>query len=163
MIKAWCRARPSLHPRRPVHEQVRQGDHRPPSSGRQHTRPPERRGHAGALSAPARTGCPESLRGNLLIVCSDHGNDLDPGVLYRLELASFAAQDRQRGQLPGAQVSGDARPSPLKRDSSATRVSSSPTITTTASTITTAATILTINPKPRRFLLLLSPSAIGRF
>jgi hypothetical protein len=145
MIKAWCRARCSLHPRRPVPEQVRQGDRRPPSSGCKRTRPRDRRGHAGGLSAPARTGCPESLGGNLLIVRSDHGNDLDPGLLHRFELASSAAQDRQRRQLPGAQVSGDARPSPLKRDSSATRVSSSPTITTTASTITTAAMILTIN------------------
>jgi hypothetical protein len=58
--------------------------------------------------------------------------------------ARSSPRDPQRGQLPGAQVSGDARPSPLKRDSGAARVSSSPTITTTASTIATAARTLTI-------------------
>lgn len=64
---------------------------------------------------------------------------------------------------PDAQIFDDARPSPLKRDSSAARVSSWPAITTTASTMRRAATTLTIIPKPRRFLLLLSPPAIGKF
>jgi hypothetical protein len=68
-----------------------------------------------------------------------------------------AGEQQRVSRAPGAQVSGDARRSPLKRDSSAARVSSSPTTTTTASTITTAATTLTTNPKRRRFLLLLSP------